>query len=192
MAMRGFTRRLQRSGAWFERLALGDDGTAPVFPPLYIKPTSAPTTAAAKGDAYVDTNGVLNVHNGTNYVPGGSGNVVVPVDVPNAAAAIDQNAFIADRAYQLTAVRGVFSVTNGAAFTVDVKKCTGTQAPASGVTMLTSTQDWNTTANTVISSTITATSANAVLAAGDRIALDFTGSATSIAGGVVLLVLRPI
>lgn len=192
MGYRGFTRHMQRSGGFFERLAVKGKNTTPVYPPVAIDATSAPSGTAAKGDIYLDTNGVLQVHNGTNWVPGGSGNVVVPVDVPNAAAAIDQNAFIADRAYQLTAVRGVFSVTNGAAFTVDVKKCTGTQAPASGVTMLTSTQDWNTTANTVISSTITATSANAALAAGDRIALDFTGSATSIAGGVVLLVLRPI
>ena len=101
MAMRGFTRRLQRSGAWFERLALGDDGTAPVFPPLYIKPTSAPTTTAAKGDAYVDTNGVLQVHNGTNYVPGGGGNVVIHHVMDAAGNHITKDLFIADRAYQL-------------------------------------------------------------------------------------------
>lgn len=72
MAFRGFTRQLQRHGAWFQRVALGttDD---PVYPPLHIKPTDAPSGDAEAGDIYVDANGALQVHNGTAFVPSNAG-----------------------------------------------------------------------------------------------------------------------
>lgn len=191
MAMRGFTRRLQRSGAWFERLALGDDGTAPVFPPLYIKPTSAPSTTAAKGDAYVDTNGVLQVHNGTNYVPGGGGNVIISHVMDAAGNHITKDLFIADRAYQLVSAEEAH-ITASTSGTLQVTKCTGTQAPGSGVNMLTSTLSTAGTANTVVSGTLSGTAANTVLADGDRIALVTGGTATNYVGGALTIVLRPI
>lgn len=190
--LRGFQRQFSKGGGWFSRLAVGDGDTTPYYPLFHIFPTSAPAATGRAGDVYVDTSGVLNVHNGTNWVAGGSANMTVRADIPNAASAVDQNVFIADRAYQLVSVRGVYAANNGAAFTMDVKKCTGTQAPSAGVTMLSATQDWNATANTVITSTLSATPANTALATGDRIALDFTGTATSIAGAVVAIVLRPI
>lgn len=43
-----------------------DNPTAPVNAPFHITPSSAPTNGV-KGDAYLDTNGILYVHDGTAY-----------------------------------------------------------------------------------------------------------------------------
>lgn len=190
MAFRGFTRRLQRNGAWFQRLAIAGDGTAPVFPPLSIKPTSAPSGTAQKGDLYVDTNGVPQWHNGTNFVPGG-GNVVIHHVMDAAGNHITKDLFIADRAYQLVSAEEAH-VTASTSGTLQVTKCTGTQAPGSGVNMLTSTLSTAGTANTVVSGTLSGTAANTVLADGDRIALVTGGTATNYVGGALTIVLRPI
>jgi alcohol dehydrogenase YqhD (iron-dependent ADH family) len=101
---------------------------------------------------------------------------------------VDTTAFIADRAYTVTKVRAVNTIAGtGGAASVDVKKCTGTQAPASGTTMLTAAFDLTTTANTVTTPTLT-TGAVLTLAAGDRIALDFTGTLTSLVGLIEIFV----
>lgn len=84
MGFRGFTRQNQRNGAWFERLAIGHDD-APVFPPLHIGPSAAPTTTAAEGDIYLGTDGILRVHNGTSFMAASAGG---PVEVVTAANVI--------------------------------------------------------------------------------------------------------
>jgi len=106
-------------------------------------------------------------------------------------AATDTNAFIADRPYQLRSVRAVYATAAGGALTLDVKKCSGTTAPASGTTMLSATVNLNTTINTVITAGLSATAANLLLATGDRIAFDFSAAIQSLGGCVVELVLRP-
>jgi hypothetical protein len=72
MGLRGFTRRLQRNGAWFSRLALGEPGITPVYPVLHITPGPEPSGTAEKGDLYVDEDGNLMIHNGTAWVAAGS------------------------------------------------------------------------------------------------------------------------
>lgn len=190
MAFRGFTRQMQKNGAWLRRIAVGTVGD-PTFPPFYILPSAAPTETAVAGDMYVDTNGVLQVSNGTNFVPGGGGNVVLSVVFDAAAAHITKNIFVADRAYQLVSVEEAH-VTASTSGTLQVAKCTGTQAPGSGVNMLTSTISTAGAANTVASGTLSATAANTVLADGDRIALVTGGTATNYVGGALTIVLRPI
>ena len=103
----------------------------------------------------------------------------------------DAPVFIADRPYQLKAVLAVYSVAAGGALTLDVKKCTGTTAPASGTTMLASTINLNTTINTNITASLSATAANLLVTTGDRIAFDYSSTIQSLAGCVVTLVLRP-
>lgn len=190
MAFRGFTRQNQKNGAWFKRVALGS-ADAPNFPPLHISPSAAPTATAAEGDIYLDTNGVLQVHNGTNFVAGGGGNVVLTFALDAAGNHITKNIFVADRAYQLVSAEEAH-VTASTSGTLQVTKCTGTQAPGSGVNMLTSTLSTAGAANTVVSGTLSATAANTVLADGDRIALVTGGTATNYVGGALTIVLRPI
>jgi len=106
-------------------------------------------------------------------------------------SATDANVFVADRPYQLMKVRTAYAAAAGGALTLDIKKCSGTTAPASGTTMLSGTINLNSSINTVISTTPSATVADTKVATGDRIAFDFTGSIGSLAGCVVTLVLRP-
>jgi hypothetical protein len=123
--------------------------------------------------------------------------VVLTIDLIVAGDLIDQNIFIADRNYTVEEVRWSHAVAgSGGAASVDVKKCTGTTAAASGTTVLGSTFDLTATANTVV----TKNRANAgvvstpvaTLAAGDRLALDFTGTLTSMTQGTMTVVLSPV
>lgn len=190
MAFRGFTRQSQQSGAWFGRLAVKGANATPAYPPLSISPTAAPTTTAAAGDMYVDTNGVLQVYNGTNWVPGG-GTVTLNVQMLTATDHATRLVFIADRAYQLVSAQEVHG-TASTSGTLQVNKASGTTAIGSGTNMLTSTLSTAGTANTVVSGTISATPANTKLAAGDRLGLVTGGTATNYVTGVVTIVLRPI
>lgn len=109
---------------------------------------------------------------------------------PIAADAVDSAFFIAPKALTVTSARAVWGVIAGAAFTAMPKKATGTQAPSAGASLLTAAFDINTTANTVATGTLTATGADLVLAAGNRLAIDFTGSATNTAGLAITLCMQ--
>lgn len=191
MALRGISRRLNgRFGVWGERLAAGGDGTSPVFPPLYLKPTAVPSATAVKGDVYFDsTVNVPAIHDGTRYRPLADRFFL---DYQFGAATVDDNIFIADRAYRVRSIAEVHAVagTDAGAVTLQLRKCTGTQAPSAGVVLTTATFDLKSTANTVVTATLTGTTANLMLAAGDRLAADVTGVLTSLAGGVVTIVLE--
>lgn len=110
-----------------------------------------------------------------------------------AAAAIDTNFFIADREYEVISIEEVHAAagTDGGAVTLQVRRCQGAEAPSAGDALTTTAFNLKSTANTVVTGTLTATAANRVLAAGDRLAADFSGTLTALAGGVVTVVLRP-
>ena len=107
-------------------------------------------------------------------------------------AATDRAFFIANRAYQVTAIRQVHSVAAGGASTLQVTKDTGTTAPGAGSDLLSSAFDLNATANTVQTGALTATTADLQLAAGDRLSLDFANTIQSTAGLVVTVSLKPV
>lgn len=120
---------------------------------------------------------------------------------PNAAllTAPDVALFIADDDYELLRVDEIHETlgTDGSAVTVDVVKCTGTQAAGSGTTMLASTFNLKATVNTVVSKTLsggglTTTAGNRRLAAGNRLALNFAGTMTAVTGVCVTAWLRRI
>jgi hypothetical protein len=124
--------------------------------------------------------------------------VVLTVNLPLNGDAVDQNVFIADRAYEVEAVRESHATagSDGGAVTLDVKKATGTTAIASGTTVLGSTFDLKGTANTVVHKTkgnggVVATSVGR-LAEGDRLGIDITGTITAVAGVQVTIVLKPL
>jgi hypothetical protein len=120
----------------------------------------------------------------------------IVVSYPLVAASVDQVAFIADGPYEVIAAREVHETagTDGSAVTLDIKKVTGTTAGTSGTTVLATTFDLKSTAKTVVtknaSSGLTTTLANRKLDAGDRLFLDFTGTLTALAGGMVTIYLK--
>jgi hypothetical protein len=162
-----------------------------------IRKASSLSSSSDAGSAFYKSairfyNNQAHVNTGTQWAP--LGNVVLNVPLQTATDATDQNAFIADRAYQVVSVSEVHSVagTDAGAVTLAVNKCTGTQAASAGANILTSTLNLKNTANTVASGTLSATAANSVLAAGNRIAFDITGTTTGLVGAVVTIVLRPV
>lgn len=123
--------------------------------------------------------------------------IIVTVQQPVNAGNVDQDVFIADRPYRVVAVRESHGTAgnDAGAVTLDVVKCTGTTAAASGTTVLGSTFNMKSTANTVVTKTrgnggVVSTDV-ALLAEGDRLAFNYTGTITALAGVVVSIVLRP-
>lgn len=83
--------------------------------------------------------------------------------------------------------------SDGGAVTADLKKCDSGTAPASGTSVLSSTFDLKSTANTPVSKTTAsglAAEAVRILTAGQRLCLDLTGTLTALAGFNVTVVLR--
>ena len=103
--------------------------------------------------------------------------VLVNVNIPAHASKTVYNLFTADQAYVVRSIRVVPDVAQGGALTATISKVTGTATPASGTTPLhTGTANLNGTAHTVQSLTLTGTTADLSLAAGDRIGLILSGA----------------
>lgn len=111
---------------------------------------------------------------------------------------VDQTIFLAQRDFIVTAAYEAHSTlgTNGSAVNVQLTKDTSTNAPGAGTDLLTNSTNagFNLKAaiNTVQTGTLTATAASLRLAPGDRLAVDFAGTLTAVAGLVVVVVLQPI
>ena len=111
---------------------------------------------------------------------------------------IDQNFFLANRDFVVTAAYEVHSTlgTNGSAVNVQITKDTGTNAPGAGTDLLTNSTNagFNLKAaiNTVQTATFATTAGLLRLAPGNRLAVDFAGTLTAVAGVVVVVVLQPV
>ncbi len=107
---------------------------------------------------------------------------------------VDQLFYLAGAPVEVIDVREVHAVagTDAGAVTLMLRKCTGTQAPASGTALLASTLNMKATANTPQSGALTTTLNDRKLAPGDRLAVDFTGTLTALASVALSVVLRPI
>lgn len=108
------------------------------------------------------------------------------------SACIDQNVWIANGSYVVTGIQYNHGTAgnDASAVTLDVKKCTGTTAPASGTSLLDSAFNCKATANTIQTGTVVSSEATRTLTTGDRLALDFTGTVTSLANVTVAVSLR--
>ena len=108
--------------------------------------------------------------------------------------AADVSFFVADRAYVVKAIRGVNDVIGtGGACTAVIRKVPSGTALASGVLLHSGTYNLvGTAATNQIIALVTGAAAPAalLLAAGDRLAIDYTGTATS-AIGCVTVTLAP-
>lgn len=121
----------------------------------------------------------------------------------NGAAAtqlVDQVLFICPvgHAYQVAAVDEVHATagSDASAVSLQVTKETGTQAPGAGTDLLTNNTNagfnMKGTANTVQNGTLTSTTADLQLAAGNRLSIDFAGTLTALAGVAVTITLKRI
>jgi hypothetical protein len=127
------------------------------------------------------------------------GGVIVPqTGVVNwtsigAANASGDFVFVAHRAIQVTTVRIVQRAQGGSGCVIDVEKLTSTTAPGSGTVIGTGSYNCNSTANnTVTTYTLTGTTGNLQLAAGDRLGLKLGGTLTSLAGATVTIQFKAI
>jgi hypothetical protein len=110
------------------------------------------------------------------------------------AASVDKWMFVADRPYQVTGVREIHSVVGGSGAVVRPRKVTaaGTDAPgaAAGTTVkeLTAADiGLETTINTTQSPALSATAADLLLAAGDKIGLNLGGTLTGLVGSISII-----
>lgn len=114
------------------------------------------------------------------------------------ANSVDEWTFIADRAYTVVSIKEIHAVAgnDASAVTLDVRKITDASAPgaAAGSTvkeLLSSALSLKSTANTVVTGTLSATVADLNLAAGDKIGLNFIGTLTTLAGAMITIELKP-
>lgn len=103
------------------------------------------------------------------------------------ATSVDTHVFVADRAYQVMAVNEIHSVVGSTSAAVRPRKITDTSAPGAAVSatvkeLTTAAADLTATINTTQALTLSATAADLLLAAGDKIALDFSGTLTGLVG----------
>lgn len=113
---------------------------------------------------------------------------------PNGQQQVAQNFFIADRDYHVVDCSCVFGTAAGGAAKLAVEICKGTTAPGSGTSIQTDNTnagfDMNATANTVQVATL-AVLRNRILMTGDRLSLQPTGAAQSIANTAITVSLEP-
>jgi len=118
--------------------------------------------------------------------PNGGGFVVVNIEYN--ASSIDKTSFVATRAYRVKGIAGSPTVagSHGSDVTAVIKKASGTTAIASGVALHSGTYNLKGTANTVQNLTVATASDADLIAAGDRIGIDFTGDLTAAVGTVTV------
>lgn len=116
----------------------------------------------------------------------------VSISIPLHATKTEYNLFYARRAYLVTAITYVPDIAQGGALTATVVKTSGTATPSSGTTPMhtAGTINLNGTAHTAQTVTLTTTTANLTLAAGDRIGLDFSGAMTVGSGLITIRMTR--
>ncbi len=131
---------------------------------------------------------------GSAYKQGGD-YVSIPVTFAAAANAdnVDQFIFTAQRRLKVVGASEVHTVagTDAGTVTLDLKKCSSGTAPASGTSVLAAAFNAKGTAATPQIASLSATEANLILEAGQSLAVDYTGTITSLAGVLVTVDLIP-
>lgn len=119
--------------------------------------------------------------------------VEITIPITPHASLTKQNLFTATRAYRVTAIRYVPDLVQGSALTGTVCKTVSTSAPAKTTTPMhaADAMNFNATENTVQSMTLTSTTADLQLAAGDRIGLDLS-AALSTGRGTITITMIPV
>lgn len=123
---------------------------------------------------------------------GGAGQIL-HISYPYNASSVDATVFIATRAMRVESIMGKPTVagTDGSAVTATVRKVPDATALASGTALHSGTFNLKGTAVTNQTLTLSTTASDLLLAAGDAVAIDFTGTLTS-ATGVITIALNPV
>lgn len=157
-------------------------GTCTATSELYTPRVVLPT-----GNVYTCTGGMWNMIGadvGTiqaSFVQGGT-----------AADALDTIFFIADRDYVVTKVLAIWATAESTgSMDIMVEKLTGTTACASGTDLLSAAIAGTGTANTVNTGSLTATSANLLVASGNRLCVDLSATPNEVVNMVVTVTLVP-
>lgn len=133
------------------------------------------TVAAADADAFTANSVILPQEIEVSYTYG-----------PTSLVA-DRIFFVATQAYQVTKVRCHFETaeSTGDSGFLQISKCTSTTAAESGTALLTNNSndgfDLKATPKTTQTGTLTSTTANLQLAAGDRLVCDIAGTLSDVA-----------
>ena len=100
------------------------------------------------------------------------------------AASVDNHIFIAQRNCRVRAISYIPRVigSDGGAVSLMVTRCQGVEAPASGDDLQTAVFNLKATVETVQNATLAATTAFLDLVAGDRLAVNLTGTLTAVVG----------
>lgn len=116
----------------------------------------------------------------------------ISINIPYTASSVDTVAFVASRAYRVASIIGRPQVigSDGSAVTAAIKKAASGTAIASGTALHSGTFDLKGTAATNQTLTLSTTAADLVIASGDAIGVDFTGTLTA-AVGVITVTLCP-
>jgi hypothetical protein len=122
------------------------------------------------------------------------------VTVPISATSVDTHVFVAPYACRVVSVREIHSVVGGAAAAVRPRKITDTSAPGAAASatvkeITTAAFDLTATINTpqigtLVTSAVPVANSDFYLAAGDRLALDFSGTLTGLVGTIVFHIKR--
>jgi hypothetical protein len=109
-----------------------------------------------------------------------------------ASSVADVQFWTAPAKCEVVAVREVHAVAgdNASAVTATIRRCQGTEAATAGDDLLSTTIDLKGTALTEQTPALTATTANLVLEAGNRLSLDVTGNTATLAGVILTVLLK--
>lgn len=125
-------------------------------------------------------------------------NATIAITTELLAASVDKWVFVADKAYQVMLVEEIHSVVGGGSAAVRPRKILAatTAAPgaavAAGITEITAAAiDLTATVNVTQTPALTATAADLLLADGDKIGLDFSGTLTGLVGALTIT-LKPV
>lgn len=117
--------------------------------------------------------------------PSGGDGGFLPITINYTASIVDCTMFTADRAYVVKAIRGRVDVAGtGGACTAQIRKVPSGTALTSGTVLHTGTFNLVGTAATQQALTLSTTPSDLLMAAGDSICFDLTGTATSAVGAV--------
>ena len=133
-------------------------------------------------DGFLPLQVTASASTGVLVKPAITSEVVVTHQFDAAGSTVDTFIFIGNEPMEVVDIKAIPTVigSDGGAVSATIKRCQGTEAPSAGDDLLGTTKfDLKGTVNTVQNPALTDTTANLVLAAGDRLALDLTGTATA-------------
>lgn len=111
------------------------------------------------------------------------------INIPISASSVDGYAFVSDSNWTVTAIKEIHAVAGNdeSPVNVTVTVCDDTEAPASGLPCHNTSIDLKGTAATIQEPTLSGIAANLTIANNDTIGLDFAGTLTNLAGGIITI-----